>query len=81
MNTASRVKEVPTADLNFLLRTLNTLEAEIEQLEITEDWYSSDSRDLLDSATEIVRGHLGIEEINYDEDEEAKQTSIELHLE
>lgn len=81
MNTASRVKEVPTADLNFLLRTLNTLEAEIEQLEITEDWYSSDSRDLLDSATEIIRGHLGIEEINYDEDEEVKQTSIELYLE
>jgi len=78
---ASISKEVPTKDLNFLLHTIQTVDAELEQLEITEDWYSSDSRDLLESAKEILRGILGIEEINYDEDgEEIYPASAELYF-
>ena len=74
-------KEVLVKDLNFLLHAVQTFDAEMEQLEITEDWYSSDSRDLLESAKEILRGILGIEEINYDENgEEIYGASAELYF-
>jgi len=74
-------KEVLVKDLNFLLHAVQTFDAEMEQLEITEDWYSSESRDILESAKEILRGILGIEEIKYDDDgEEIHQETFELYF-
>lgn len=74
---------VRRADLRFLLRAVETLDAEVEQLEITEDWYSSDSRDLLDTSKEVLRGYLGLHEEEYDEDEYGtaiKQEALELRF-
>ena len=70
-------------DLRFLLRAVETLDAEVEQLEITEDWYSSDSRDLLETSKEVLKGYLGLHEEEYDEDEyitAAKQEAFELRF-
>lgn len=70
-------KVVSTKDLMFLLETIDTVDAEVEQLEITEDWYSSDSRDLMLSAKEILRGYLGIKEPE-EYEEEFEQATLEL---
>lgn len=74
-----KTKEVPVLDLRALLHAIETLDAEVEQLEITEEWYSSDSRDLLEAAKEILHGHLGITEINYDDDDEFESSYPELY--
>ena len=67
------------AELMFLLDTVENCEAEIEQLELDHVWYSSDSRDKIDSAKEILRGHLGIKEIEDDEHgEEPEQATLRL---
>jgi hypothetical protein len=72
------VDEKTRKELEFVLDALYTVEAEIEQLEISEDWFVSDSRDKLASAKQILQDQLGIEE--YDYDEEPKQHTLELRF-
>ena len=69
------------ADLRFVLEALYTFEAELEQLERSEDWFVSDSRDRLESAKQILQDILGITDYDYDaEDEDFEQGTSELYF-
>lgn len=74
--------EISDPDLRFLLNALETFEAELEQLEASEDWFSSDSRDLLASAYLIIRQTIGTHTEEYDDeyDEEIQQVHYELRF-
>lgn len=56
-----------------VLNALDTFDAELEQLESSEDWFVSDSRDRLESARQILHSILGIEEPTYEFDEESPE--------
>jgi hypothetical protein len=63
------VINVPILELEFMLNTVETLEAEVEQLEYDNDWYSSDSIDMLTASKQILCRLLG-KETDPDEDTE-----------
>ena len=60
---------VREADLRHLLNALETVDAELEQLELDEEWFSSDSTDLVKSGTEILHSYLGIEPQPHEEED------------
>lgn len=61
--------EVKRTELRFLLDTLETIEAEIEQLTYDEVWYVSDVVDQMEASKQILHDLLGIRELSYDEEE------------
>ena len=71
--------ELPKRDLEFVLESFETIEAELEALELSEEWFTSDSMDRLISAKQILYSALGIQEEDYD-DEDFEQASLELHF-
>jgi len=60
---------VTHVNIRFLLDTLETLEAELEQLEYDEEWFVADSMDQLKASIQILHDILGIKDSEYDEDE------------
>lgn len=59
-------------DVSFIKNALESVQAELEQLERDEEWYVSEVTDLVASSLEIVYGALGIkiedlEDFNDDE--------------
>ena len=50
------------ADLLHVYNALQAFEAELDQLEASGDWFTSDSRDRLDSSKQLLASALGIEE-------------------
>lgn len=52
--------EVSLHDLKHLMNTLETIQAEHEQLELDNEWYASDSLGLIESSLEIIHSKLGI---------------------
>ena len=73
--------KVKRIDLLHLLKAFDAVEAELEQLESNELWFSSDSLDRVISSKQILHSVLGIEE-NYKEDhDEIKCATPELRFE
>lgn len=72
---AARVT-LPRRDLEFVLEALESADAELAALEISKDWFASDSRDRLESARQILHTELDIKEREYHE--EIEQDSPEL---
>lgn len=68
---------LPRLDLEFILEALESADAELAALELTKDWFSSDSRDRLASAKAILCEELGVQE-DREYDEETEQVLIEL---
>lgn len=62
--------EVSYNKLRFLLDTIESTEAELEQLTYDEEWYVSEVVDQLQSSKEILHDLLGIKEVEDDYDEE-----------
>lgn len=80
--TTSSTREVSDLDLKFILNALETFDAELEQLEAVEEWFSSESRDILESAKQLMYTILEIGAQDDDEDYESdiyKETA-ELHF-
>ena len=78
MEKGSAMLQVQRHELVAVLEALATFESELEQLEISEDWFVSDSRDRLTEAKGILQDLLGISE--YTTDEEVEQINIELRF-
>jgi len=80
--TTSSTREVSDLDLKFILNALETFDAELEQLEAVEEWFSSESRDILESAKQLMYTILEIGAQDDDEEYESdiyKETA-ELHF-
>lgn len=69
--------KIEEKDLRFLLEVVVAVDAEVEQLELTEDWYVADTRDLMETAKEILKGYLGIKEPE-EYEEGFEQATLEL---
>lgn len=65
-------------ELLFVLESLYTFDAELEQLEKDTDWFVSDSRERLEASKQILQDILGIQD--YEHDEEVEHDSLELHF-
>ena len=78
MEKGSATLQVQRHELVAVLEALATFESELEQLEISEEWFVSDSRDRLTEAKGIIMDILGITE--YATDEEVKQINLELRF-
>jgi hypothetical protein len=60
--------EVHETELHHVLHALEAAEVQLQQLEYDNEWFVSDTTDLLISAKEILMGHLGM--LPNQEDEE-----------
>ena len=69
---------LPRHDAHFILDTLETVEAEVEALVLSQDWFASDSLERIKSAKQILYTELGIKEI--EDDDEVEQESFELRF-
>lgn len=58
------------AELSHLKDALEQAQAELEELEKTEDWYCTEVTDRIASALEIAYGHLGITVLSDEEEDE-----------
>lgn len=52
------MKNMTRNDLHHLMEAFDTVEAELEELETTKEWYSSDCFDLIRSSRQIIRQEI-----------------------
>ena len=69
------------ADLLHVYKALQTFDAELDMLEVSGDWFVSDSRDRLASSLQLLADELGIEESDdIGEANDLIQRTLELHF-
>ena len=78
----SHVYPMTNANMHYMLEAFRSCQLELEELEKSEEWYTSDSLDLVINSRLLLEQELGlIQEEEEEEDEqfhESKQETLEL---
>ena len=78
---ASDIYLLKETDVHYLLRTLETFEKELSQMEKTHDWYASDTRPLLFECMVILKNLLEIQDDEPEEDDNWEREAERLFTE